>query len=133
MKIVQINAVYNIGSTGRTTAEMHEALQNAGHQSFVVYSQTNVNNVENTYCMGSPLDIKIHGFLSRLSGKQGYFSVNSTKKLLKLLDEINKFSPSEIICNDAFYMSGFDVDDLILNLLGMTLGFIGYHIFRKKK
>lgn len=88
MKIVQINAVYNIGSTGRTTAEMHEALQNAGYDSFVVYSQTNVNNAENTYHMGSPLDIKIHGFLSRLWGKQGYFSVSSTKKLLKLLDDI---------------------------------------------
>jgi len=89
LKIVQINAVYNIGSTGRTTAEMHEALQKAGHESFVVYSQTNVNNAENTYHIGSPLDIKIHGFLSRLSGKQGYFSVNSTKNLLKFLDEIN--------------------------------------------
>ena len=88
MKIVQINAVYNISSTGRTTTELHEALQSAGHQSFVVYSQTNVSNAENTYHMGSPLDIKIHGFLSRLSGKQGYFSVNSTKKLLKLLDNI---------------------------------------------
>lgn len=88
MKIVQINAVYNIGSTGRTTAEMHEALQKAGHESFVVYSQTNVNGVENTYHMGSPLDIKIHGFLSRLSGQQGYFSVGSTRKLLKLLDHI---------------------------------------------
>ena len=30
----------------------------------------------------------------------------------KLLDEINKFTPAEIICNDAFYMSGVDVDDL---------------------
>lgn len=89
LKIVQINAVYNIGSTGRTTAEMHEALQKAGHESFVAYSQTNVNNAENTYHIGSPLDIKIHGFLSRLWGKQGYFSVNSTKKLLKFLDEIN--------------------------------------------
>ena len=88
MKIVQINAVYNISSTGRTTTELHEALQSAGHQSFVFYSQTNVDNVENIYRVGSPLDIKIHGFLSRLSGKQGYFSVNSTKKLLKLLDEI---------------------------------------------
>ena len=89
LKIVQINAVYNIGSTGRTTAEMHEALQKAGHESFVVYSQTNVNNAENTYHIGSPLDIKIHGFLSRLWGKQGYFSINSTKNLLKFLDEIS--------------------------------------------
>ena len=30
----------------------------------------------------------------------------------KLLDEINKFTPAEIICNDAFFMSGIDTDDL---------------------
>ena len=30
----------------------------------------------------------------------------------ELFDEINKFSPSEIICNNAFYMSGVDLDEL---------------------
>lgn len=30
----------------------------------------------------------------------------------KLLDEIAKFAPSEIICNEPFYMSGMDLDDL---------------------
>lgn len=30
----------------------------------------------------------------------------------KLLDEINKFSPAEIICNESFLMSGIDADDL---------------------
>lgn len=30
-----------------------------------------------------------------------------------LLDEINKFAPSEIICNDSFYMSGVEIDDLV--------------------
>ncbi|MFR8839092.1 MAG: hypothetical protein ACLVFV_00990 [Clostridium sp.] len=29
-----------------------------------------------------------------------------------LLDEIYKFSPSEIICNEAFYMSGIDLEEL---------------------
>lgn len=29
-----------------------------------------------------------------------------------LLDEIHKFAPSEIICNEAFYMCGVDLDDL---------------------
>ena len=42
----------------------------------------------------------------------GDFLVTEVDTERKLLDEINKFSPSEIICNDAFYMSGFDVDDL---------------------
>ena len=30
----------------------------------------------------------------------------------KLVDEINKFSPAEIISNDSFFMSGVDTDDL---------------------
>ena len=29
-----------------------------------------------------------------------------------LFDEINKFSPSELICNEAFFMSGIDLEDL---------------------
>jgi len=38
----------------------------------------------------------------------------------KLLDEINRFLPSEIICNEAFYMSGMDLDDL-RDRLGITI------------
>ena len=30
----------------------------------------------------------------------------------KLLDEISKFAPSEIVCNEAFYVSGVDLKDL---------------------
>lgn len=30
-------------------------------------------------------------------------------------------------------LGSFDVDDLILNLSGMTIGFIGFHLFAKKK
>ena len=30
----------------------------------------------------------------------------------KLLDEVNKYGPSEIICNDAFLVSGIDIEDL---------------------
>ena len=38
----------------------------------------------------------------------------------KLLDEINKFVPAEIICNDSFYMSNVDTDDL-KNRLGICV------------
>lgn len=30
----------------------------------------------------------------------------------KLLDEINKYHPSEIVCNDAFLVSGMEIEDL---------------------
>ena len=38
----------------------------------------------------------------------------------KLLDEINKFTPAEIICNESFLMSGVDTDDL-KNRLGICI------------
>ena len=38
----------------------------------------------------------------------------------RLMDEIYKFSPSEIICNEPFYMSGVDIDDM-RNRLGISV------------
>ncbi len=38
----------------------------------------------------------------------------------KLLDELARFAPSEIICNESFYMSGLDLDDL-KNRLGIVV------------
>lgn len=42
----------------------------------------------------------------------GDFLVTEVDSERKLLDEMNKFSPSEIVCNEAFYMSGVDIDDM---------------------
>lgn len=50
----------------------------------------------------------------------GDFYMTEVEGLGKLQDEIYKYMPTEIICNDAFMMSGFDVDDL-RNRLGMAV------------
>ncbi len=42
----------------------------------------------------------------------GEFLITQTDEIGKLLDEINKLEPAEIICNDAFLMSGVDLTDL---------------------
>ena len=42
----------------------------------------------------------------------GDFLVTEVETERELFDEINKFSPSEIICNNAFYMSGVDLEEL---------------------
>ena len=42
----------------------------------------------------------------------GDYYVTEVEDAKKLLDEINKYHPSEIICNDAFLMSGVDIEDL---------------------
>ena len=42
----------------------------------------------------------------------GDYVVTEVDSRRKLVDEINKFAPSEIVCNDAFTMSGVDTGDL---------------------
>lgn len=42
----------------------------------------------------------------------GDYYVTEAESEQKLLDEIHKFSPSEIICNEPFYMSGIDIEDI---------------------
>ncbi len=42
----------------------------------------------------------------------GDFYVTESESAAKLSDEISKYMPSEIVCNDAFMMSGYDIEDL---------------------
>lgn len=50
----------------------------------------------------------------------GDYSLTEVEDERKLLDEINKYMPSEIICNDAFLVSGIDIEDL-RGRLGITV------------
>ncbi|MCR1839071.1 DNA mismatch repair protein MutS [Murimonas intestini] len=50
----------------------------------------------------------------------GDFFVTEVDTDRKLMDEITKFSPSEIICNDSFYVSSIDIEDL-KNRLGIAV------------
>lgn len=87
MKIVQINAVYKFLSTGRTTMEMHEYCLQHEVKSYV-FCPNMSDEAHNIYQIGSKLDRKLHGLLSRIFGKQAFFSHSSTKKMLKKMDEI---------------------------------------------
>ena len=42
----------------------------------------------------------------------GDFLVTEVESERELTDEINKFTPSEIICNEAFYVSGVDIEEI---------------------
>ncbi len=51
----------------------------------------------------------------------GDFFVTEVDAERKLLDEMNRYHPAEIVCNEAFYMSGVDLDD-IKNRLNICVG-----------
>lgn len=94
MRILQINAVLKIASTGRTVSEMTAFLQKEGHTCAVAYSVGPSVHPESEFRIGSASDAKLHGLLSRVSGKQGYFSKPATRKLLSFTD---KFAPDVVV------------------------------------
>ena len=82
----------------------------------VVTPGTNLNMQDldegkNNYLM-SIVCMEDHYGISVSDVTTGDCFVTEVDKTRKLLDEINKFTPAEIICNDAFLVSGIDVDDL---------------------
>lgn len=86
MKVLQINAVNAIGSTGRNTKEIADYLNSHGHEGYIAYSVG--PSYPRGYQIGTTLDKKIHALLSRFFGLQGYFSKRSTKKLLFFIRSI---------------------------------------------
>ena len=58
----------------------------------------------------------------------GDYYLTEVDDILKLQDEINKYEPSEIICNEQFLVSGYDIEDL-KNRLGITVFSLASHYF----
>ena len=86
MRVLLINAVSGIRSTGRMCTEIADYLNKSGEECFIAYSAG--TPYQKGCRIGSPLDVRIHGLLSRVSGTQAYFSKRATRKLLKFMDDL---------------------------------------------
>lgn len=76
-----------------------------------IISAQALDEAKNNYLMGIVyIDERFGIAVSDVS--TGDFLVTEVETERELMDEINKFSPSEIICNEPFYMSGVDVEEL---------------------
>ncbi len=76
-----------------------------------VTSSQALDETKNNYLMGIAYITDIYG-ISACDITTGDYMVTQVGSEKELLDEIDRFSPSEIICNEAFSMSGIDIDEL---------------------
>ena len=58
----------------------------------------------------------------------GDYYLTEVEDIRKLQDEINKYAPSEIICNEAFLVSGFNIEEM-KNRFGTALYSLPNHYF----
>ena len=82
----------------------------------IVTPGTNINSQtldekKNNYIMSIVYFGNTYG-ISTADLSTGDFYVTEVESQRSLLDEINKFVPAEIICNNSFNMCGVDIDDI---------------------
>ena len=90
MRVLFINAVYGITSTGKITAELSEEYEREGHEVKAAYGRSSYvpeKYRKNAVRIGSSFDVYLHAFMTRLTDRHGFYSSHATKRFLKWADE----------------------------------------------
>ena len=107
MKIVQINTVYEYGSTGRNCKELQSYLIAQGHECKTICA-TGIPQ-KNVYPIVNKLERKITAVLSRVVGVYGHFATLSTYRIIKLLKKIKP----DVVCLNNLHSHFVSVPKLL--------------------
>lgn len=91
MRILQINSVCGIRSTGRICTDIADILKQSGDECKIAYGRENVSENYKQYAVkiGNDIDVKFHALMSRIFDNTGKCSKIATKRFLKWVDEYN--------------------------------------------
>ncbi len=89
MKVLQINSVCGIRSTGRICTDIADVLTANGHECKIVYGRETVPEKYKKYAVriGSNTDVKLHALESRLFDNSGFGSKKATNDFIKWVKE----------------------------------------------
>jgi len=93
LKILQINSVCGVGSTGRIATDIHNILIEQGHESYIAYGRYLPNNCNTFIKIGTKYDNLTHLALTRIFDQHGFGSKRVTPKFIK---EVEKLDPDVI-------------------------------------
>ncbi len=91
MRILMINSVCGIRSTGRICTDIAEVLEKEGHECKIAFGRETVPEKYKKFAVriGTPLSSKIDGLKCRVFDNAGFNSKAATKKFLKWVREYN--------------------------------------------
>ena len=89
MRVLLINVVCGIRSTGRICTDIADLLTAEGHECKIAYGRETVPEQYQKYAVriGTELDAKIHALGSRIFDNTGFYSTRSTKKFIEWIKE----------------------------------------------
>ena len=93
MKILQINSVCGVGSTGRIATDLYKVLEEQGHECLIAYGRGTAPEGINSYKIGTNLDNYLHVARTRILDQHGY---GSKKPTIELIKKIKEYDPDVI-------------------------------------
>jgi glycosyltransferase involved in cell wall biosynthesis len=89
MRILQINATVNSGSTGRIAEDIGKVLINNEHESYIAAHRTTGQSTSEVIPIGSKIDRYSHALLSRAFDRHGFGSAKATRELVKKIHSVD--------------------------------------------
>lgn len=93
MRVLQINSVCGVGSTGRIATDLYKVLEGQGHECLIAYGRGTAPEGINSYKIGTNLDNYLHVARTRLLDQHGY---GSKKPTIELVKKIKEYDPDVI-------------------------------------
>ncbi len=91
MRVLEINSVCGIRSTGRICTDLADILKENGHECRIAYGREAVPEKykDISYRIGSDTDVKLHALKARLFDSAGFGSKKATERLIEKTKEYN--------------------------------------------
>lgn len=85
MKVVQLNCVYNYGSTGKIVKDLHEGLLQYGIDSYVFYGRGARTDNKNVSKLSSEILVRAQSFVSKITGFTYGGSCITTRRFIEAI------------------------------------------------
>lgn len=89
MKILLINSVCGVGSTGKICVDIAKVAKDFGHECVIAYGRGESKNWDNVYKITNSIGNKIHFIKSRIFDRHGLCNSYETKKFVKFIKTYN--------------------------------------------
>ncbi len=86
-RVMLVNTVVGTGSVGRLVQGLYETLSANGYECMVAYGRDTHPEGMNAYRIGQDMDVYIHGGLSRLTDRHGFYSKRATLEFINVIEE----------------------------------------------
>jgi putative colanic acid biosynthesis glycosyltransferase len=93
VKVLQINSVCGVGSTGRIATDLYKILEEQGHECVIAYGRGNAPKEIKTIKIGTDIDNYIHVAKTRFTDKHGFGSIKATKEFIS---KVKQYDPDII-------------------------------------